>query len=116
MAWATVRGKSVEQAAVDAIGLREPLGDDADHDIIGHEFADLEIAGRLTAQFGARLVRFAEHVAGREMDDPEMVPEPLGLRPFSSTRRPDKHNAHDSRVESRGSESREPELVWLLDS
>ena len=40
----------------------------------------------------------AEHVAGREMGDPEIVLEPLGLRPFSSTRRPKEHDAHEYEV------------------
>jgi hypothetical protein len=63
--------------------------------LVWYEFADLEEAGSLAAQLSIGLMRLAEHVAGREMDDPKMVPEPLGLRPFSSTRRPDKHDAHE---------------------
>ena len=111
-AWATVRGKAVEQAAFGAVGLGEPLGDDAHDDLVGNELAEMKIAGRLIAELGAGLMGLTQHVAGREMRDAEIVLEPLGLRPFSSTRRAEKHDAHDMRVGGRAAKSQGPETPW----
>ena len=40
-------GKAVEQAAVGAIGLRQPLDDDADDDVVGHQLAGVHVVGGL---------------------------------------------------------------------
>ena len=60
----------------------------------GTSWPAVHVAGRFAAERRVRLVRVAQHFAGRQMGDAEIVLQPLGLRPFSSTGRTKEHDAH----------------------
>ena len=100
-AWGTVRGKpSNKQPRAQSLSASRSH-DDADDDVIGHELAGVHVAGRLAAERGAGLVGVAQHLAGREMGDAEIVLQPLGLRPLSRAGRTKEHDAHERDGRSR---------------
>ncbi len=60
--------EAVEDEALAGVGLLDALGDDADHDVVGHQAAARHDLLRLQADRRAGLHRRAQHVAGRELD------------------------------------------------
>jgi hypothetical protein len=81
-AWATVRGKAVEKKPRLGVRLVDAVGDDADHDIVGDEFTPVHDRLGLLADRRSRSDGSAEHVAGRELRDPEPLHHADSLRPL----------------------------------
>ena len=84
--------KAVEQEAARGIGLGQPLADDADDHVVGHELAGVHVLLRREAELGARLQRGAQHVAGRDVRHAEGGRDALGLRAFAGPRRTEQHD------------------------
>ncbi len=72
--------EAVEQEAVTGIVALDALDDHADDHLVGHELAGIHERLRLHAEFGAVGDRLAQHVAGGDVREVEVLADPLGLR------------------------------------
>ena len=61
--------ETVEHKTVLRIRLADTIGDDRDHDFIGHELPGFHKALRAQPHFGARCHRCPQHIAGRKLND-----------------------------------------------
>ncbi len=75
-------------------GCFDTLGDDADHDLVGDEAAALHDGFRLLADLGSGLDGGAQHVAGRELNQPAPLGKRLGLGSLAGPRRSEKDEVH----------------------
>ena len=65
----TVRGKPSRMKPLLGVGLVDAVGDDRDHDLVGHQLAARHDVLGLEADRRAGRHRRAQHVAGRELHD-----------------------------------------------
>src|SRR2546426_5726236 len=75
--------KAVHDEARAAVRLAEAVADDADHDLVRDVLPRRQDGLRLPAKLGAGLDLRAEHVTGRDVRDPEMRAQHVGLRPLA---------------------------------
>src|SRR5882672_6371398 len=86
--------KAVEQVAVPAIHVLQTVLHQADDDLVGDQLSRVHhLLGR-DAQRSAGLHRRAQHVAGGNLRDPEVVPDESRLRALTGARRPEKNEPH----------------------
>ena len=90
----TVRGKPSRMKPRLASALVDPVGHDADHDVVGHQLAAGHDVARLHADRRAGGDRRPQHVAGRELHDAVTVDQRLRLRALAGPRRTKQHNPH----------------------
>ena len=76
------------------IGLADAVGDGLHHDLVGAEVAARHDVLDLEPDRGLRLDRGAQHVAGRKLDDPVFVDEPLRLGALARPRRTQEYQSH----------------------
>ena len=74
-----MRGKPSSRKPSRASGSVEPLAHDADHDLVGDERAGLHVLLRLAAHLGALGDGRAQHLTGRDVRQPEVRHDALGL-------------------------------------
>ena len=79
------------EAVVERATGREALLDDADHDVVGNEFALVHEALGLEPECSALRGLLAEHVAGRQVRDAVMLRETRSLRPLAGTLLAEQH-------------------------
>ena len=79
--------KAVKYKAVCRVGMVDTVGDNRNHDIVGHQFAAIHDV--FDAQSGSRAFRdgVAQHVAGRQLRDRKAVDNSRCLRAFPGARR-----------------------------
>ena len=87
-ACATVRGKPSRMKPFLAVRLLEPVGDDADDDLVGDELARIHHRLGLHADRRAGRHRGAQHVAGRELRNAVLRDDARGLSALARPRRP----------------------------
>ena len=79
-------GEPVEQDTVLLdVGLGQALGDDAVHDLVGHESAGVHDGLGLLAQLGAVGHRGAQHVARRHVQRAVVIDQAQGLSALTRT-------------------------------
>ena len=71
----------------------EPLADHPDDDLVGHQLTCVHVALRLGPEGRARRARRAQEVAGGEVREAALPTEPLRLRPFAGSGRPEDEEA-----------------------
>ena len=86
--------EAVEHVARLAVVLLQAVLDQADDDVVGHEAAGIHDLLGLEAQRGARLHRGAQHVAGRDLRNAELLLDEVGLRTLAGARRSQKNQSH----------------------
>ncbi|MNP30027.1 hypothetical protein D3C76_1230820 [compost metagenome] len=86
--------ETVEEEAVGAIGLGDALLDQVDDQVIGNQATGVHHALGLQAQLGAGLDRCAQHVAGGNLRNAELLGDETGLSTFAGTRGPQQNHAH----------------------
>src|SRR5205823_3886150 len=86
--------EAVEDEAIPAVRLFEPLADDADHELVRHELACVHEGLGLLAELGAVTHRLAQDVPGGDLRYAEVRVELLGLRALPGTRRPQQNQIH----------------------
>ena len=79
-------GEAVQDEAVLAVILSQPLFDDADEDLIGHQLAALHVGFGLQAHLRAAPQRFAQHVPRGNGGDVVVLADDLRLGAFPSSR------------------------------
>jgi len=86
--------KAVQHESGSGVGLLEPFADQLDHDLVGNQPAGL--VDRLDAkpERGLRFHCDAQHVARRDVRNPELGRDPLGLRSFPGSLRTQQQNVH----------------------
>src|SRR5690606_1428979 len=89
-----VPGKAVKNIALRSIRLRDALCDDADHNIVRHEFTTSHDGFGFLADLRARSHCRSQHVASRELDEAILLFQPLRLRSLAGTGRPEKDEFH----------------------
>src|SRR3954449_5998774 len=98
-----VAGEAVEQEALAGVVLLEPGDDHPDRDLVGHEIAGVHELLGLLAELRALADVRAEDVTGRDLRDPEVGGDELGLRPLSRSGGPDEDQTHHCAATSGGS-------------
>ena len=86
--------EAVEDIAVGLAALVRTLGDQPDHERVGHKFAPPHDGARFTAELGARSNGRPEHVASGKLDQVAALEKQLGLRAFARARRPEQDQVH----------------------
>ena len=79
--------EAVEDPAGRGVGPRDPFLDHRDDQLVGDELARVHELLRLAAELGALGNVLAEHVARRDVRDPQLARERLRLRPLAGARR-----------------------------
>ena len=79
-------GHAVQDEALCAVRLGQPLFQDADDDIVRHKAAGVHVALGLQAHLGALLDGGAQDVAGGDGRDAQLGGEDLGLGALARTR------------------------------
>ena len=79
-------GHAVQDEALGAVGLCQPLFQDADDDIIRHKAAGVHVTLGLQAHLGALLDGGPQDVAGGDGRDAQLGGEDLGLGALARTR------------------------------
>ena len=79
-------GHAVQDKALGAVGLGQPLLQDADDDVVRHKAAGVHVALGLQAHLGAVLDGGAQDVAGGDCRDAQLGGEDLGLGALARTR------------------------------
>ena len=87
-------GKAVEDEAALGIRLFDPVGDDADDDVVGDKIAPIHDLLGLDADGRPGRHRCTEHVAGRELGYAQPLDQAHGLRALSGPRRSQQNNPH----------------------
>ena len=82
----------VEDRAAPRVRLLEPVEEDADDRVVGHELAAGHVAVGLTPERRARGHGRAEQLAGAEDRHAEMVGDDRSLGALSGARRPEEHD------------------------
>ena len=70
---------AVEDEALRGVRAAEPLADQAEHDVVGHQLAGVHRRLGALAEFGAARDGVAQQVAGRNLGDALLVTQALGL-------------------------------------
>src|SRR6185437_3899930 len=83
--------EAVEDEAIGAIPLVDPLGNDAVDDLVRNEVAAIHDFLGGEAHRGPVGDRLAQDVAGRELRNPQAFDQNLGLRALADARRPQKN-------------------------
>ena len=86
--------KAVEEKAVRAVGLRDPLADEAEDDLVADERARVHHLLRRLAERSAGLDGGAQHVAGRDLRDREALADERCLRALAGARRSQQDESH----------------------
>ena len=86
--------KSVEDEAVSSVGLREPLADNTQDDVVGDQLAGPEDGPGLLAETRPQGDGLPQHVAGGDLRNIPVRHQLLGLRAFAATRRAQQYDAH----------------------
>ena len=86
--------EAVQDKALRAVRLLDPLGDQAVDHIVGDQPPGIHDRLGLTADFGPGGDRLAQHVAGREMGQPVAGLEAQSLGPLAGPRRAEQHEVH----------------------
>src|SRR5262249_48748694 len=92
--------EAVKDEALARIGLVDPVGHDADHDLVGHQLAAGHDLLGAPADRRAGIDRGAQHVAGRKLRQTVLGDEALGLRAFAGPRRAEQDQPHRRRPRS----------------
>ena len=101
-------GKAVEQEAGGAIGLGDPLLDQADDDVVAHQRAGVHhLLGR-EAERRAGLDGGAQHVAGGDLRDAVALADHGRLRAFARAGRSQQDESHERRLRVGGRAARQP--------
>ena len=79
-------GHAVQDVAVGAVGLRDPLCHNADDQLVGHQMTGVHAGLDLKAQRSLVLDGSAENVTGRDGRDTQLGAEDLSLRSFAGAR------------------------------
>src|SRR3954468_19076618 len=95
--------EAVEQETLAGVVLLEPGDDHPDRDLVGHEVAGVHDLLGLLAELRALADVRAEDVTGRDLRDPEVGGDELGLRPLSRSGGPDEDQTHHCAATSGGS-------------
>ena len=93
-AWASVRGKPSSRSRPRCRRLRQPVADQADDDVVGHQVASRHDLLGLQPELGALAHRRAQHVAGGDVVHLALGHHPRGLSALARARR-----AHENQVE-----------------
>src|SRR5882672_7147898 len=86
--------KSVEQVAVPAIQVLEALFHEADDDVVGDELPGVHDLLGGESERRARLHGSAQHVAGGDLGNPEVIADKSRLGALAGSRRPEKNEPH----------------------
>ncbi len=86
--------ESVEDEALGCIGLVDPVGNDADHDIVRHQATARHDGLGLQPDRRLRLNRRTQHFAGGQLNDAVAMHKPLRLGPLARPRRSQKNQSH----------------------
>ena len=70
---------AVEDEALRGVRAAEPLADQAEDDVVGHQLAGIHRRPGTLAKFGAARDRVTEQVPGRDLRDTLLVTQALGL-------------------------------------
>ena len=97
--------EAIENNAILAIRLIQPIRNNARHDIVGNEFASFHHCLGFLADFRAGGNGRAQHVAGGKLNQTMLVFQPLRLRSLAGTGRSQKNQDHLRRP---------PSLVFLI--
>src|SRR3954452_21136067 len=98
-----VAREAVEQEALAGVVLLESCDDHSDRDLVRNEVAGVHELLRLLAELGALADIGAEDVTRRDLRDPEVCGDELGLRPLSRSGGPDEDQTHHCAATSGGS-------------
>ena len=102
-------GEAVEHvAAAGRVALVEPLVDDPDHDVVGHEAAGVHDLLGARAELGALLDRGTEHVAGRDVGHHVVTGQAHALGALARTLATEQNHAHPGRSPGRPHDFRKP--------
>ena len=93
--------KSVEDESARGIGPREPLADDAEHDVVGDELARVHHDFGGAAELRAGRDRFAQQVAGRHLRHAVAGLQALRLRALARTGRAEQNQPHFVKLRGR---------------
>ncbi len=88
-------GEAVEQESVAGVGLLEPVGDHADHDVVGDEVTAVHVELGLLPQRRAGRDVQAEDVAGGHTRHAVGARDVHGLGALAGTRWAEQHESHD---------------------
>ncbi len=77
----------------------QPLADQPEDDLVGHELARVHGGLGPLAEFGAALDGVAQQVAGRHLRDALFVAQPLGLRALAGTGCAEQYESHSSLIQ-----------------
>src|SRR4029077_15393252 len=86
--------EAVEQVAVLAIHVLQPLLYEADNDFVGHQLSRVHDLLRGDAERRSGFHRRAQHVAGGDLRNPEVLPDESRLSALAGARRPKKDEPH----------------------
>jgi hypothetical protein len=78
-----VARKAVQQEAVLCVGLLDGVEEHAHDDVVGNQIAAVHVPLGLGPELGATRHRVAQHVAGGEVGELELLGQALGLSPFA---------------------------------
>ena len=80
-------GEAVEDTALGMFVLGDIVGDHADDDFVGGQFASLDVRFHAASEFRAAADLVADNLARRDVLDAVVCFEPLCLRAFAAARR-----------------------------
>jgi hypothetical protein len=106
--------ETVEDEAAASVAF-QLLADQADDDLVGHEFAARHHVGDAFAHFGSAVLGLAQHVAGRELHHAPLLHETLCLGPLPRARRAQKYDIHRRAGPFRGFAPLFLPRSWLFD-
>ena len=86
--------KSIEKEAVRAVRLGDALFHQPENYIVGYQTASIHDLLRLDTQRSPLLDRGAQHVAGRNLGNPVLFFDVVGLGSLSGTRTTEQNNTH----------------------
>jgi hypothetical protein len=86
--------KPVEDETVPRVRLVDALGDDADHDVVGHQPAAGHDVLRLEPDRRSGGDCGAQHIPRGKLNDAVLLNQPLRLRSLARPRRPEKDQSH----------------------
>ena len=87
-------GEAVQDEAARGVGLAQPLGDEADHDVVGHQAAAVHDALGLAPERRAGRHRVAQHLAGGDLRHPPLAGELASLGALAGAGGAEEDHAH----------------------
>ena len=86
--------KAIKHETAARIRLLDPLLDQADNDLVGHQSSARHELGSLSAELGSGLARGTEHVAGGDLRHTKLGAETLCLGALTGAWRTDENYVH----------------------